>query len=381
MSGGINDLYMDPSFISAIEDTLPGRYWAIVVYDDRGKSAGSAMACLYPIDAALLCPPHTRRILESIRRLWPDCLRFWIVFCGLPFSAGQSQVRIASDADSSQVLRQLHKSLKHISREVPSAAIVWKEFTEEERLQTDGLLKVGYVRGQSLPMNRFAEGFRSFDAFCEALRSHYRYKLHRSQRKFVRAGFRIEHFSGAEAASHYTDEVHELYLAVSERAEVHLEILPAEFFRQWAIRCGNGVKLTAVFQGTRIVAFAWGAALGDTYQNVFIGLDYQLNPEYDLYFNLMASDLDWAMQAGSQHILMGQTTDTFKSRLGCYLEPRYVYVKGTHWFTALALRLTHKLLMPPPPAPPERHPFREQPGHPADSPVHEFAGGSSQQHL
>lgn len=374
---GTGDLYMNPQFISAIEDTVPGRYWAILVYDESGQPVGSAMACLYPIDAALLCPPRPRRVLESIRRMWPSCLRFWIVFCGLAFSAGQSQVRIARGADSSQVLRQLDKCLRHISREVSSAAIIWKEFTEEERLQTDDLLKAGYVRGQSLPMNQFAEGFHRFDEFCGALRSHYRYKVNRSQRKFARAGFNIEHFCGAEAASRYTDEVHRLYLAVARQADVQLEILPAEFFRQWALRCGYAVRLTAVSQGRRIVAFAWGVVLGETYQNVFVGLDYQLNAEYDLYFNLMASDLDWAMQSGAEHILMGQTTDTFKSRLGCYAESRYVYVKGARWFTALPLRVTHKLLLPPPPAPPVRHLFRELPGPPSPALRHASSGGSS----
>ena len=68
----------------------------------------------------------------------------------------------------------------------------------------------------------------------------------------------MAHFCGAEALPHYTDEVHRLYLAVNERAEVEFEILPAAFFRQLAMRCGDSVRLTAVFQGPRIVAFSWG---------------------------------------------------------------------------------------------------------------------------
>ena len=144
--------------------------------------------------------------------------------------------------------------------------------------------------------------------------------------------------------------MHRLYLAVHERAEVKLELLPAEFFRQLAARCGDCVRLTAVLQGPRIVAFAWGILFGNAYQNVFVGLDYQLNDEFDLYFNLMASDLDHALRLGAAEIQTGQTADVFKSRLGCRGQPRYVYAKGTRWFSAAPLRWTHTLLMPPPPA-------------------------------
>ena len=170
----------------------------------------------------------------------------------------------------------------------------------QRSIQTDHLCGLGYVRGPSSADELFPAGFRDFDEFCAALRSHYRYKIHRSQRKFAAAGFRVAHSHGAEALPHYTDEVHQLYLAVHERAEVKLETLPAEFFRQWAVRCGGTVRLTAVFQGERIVAFAWGVFAGQSYQNVFIGLDYALNDEYDLYFNLMASDLDAALRCEAE---------------------------------------------------------------------------------
>jgi predicted N-acyltransferase len=354
-----NDVFMDPQFISAVEESMPGRFWSFLVWDDCGRPAGSANVCLYPIDAALLCPPRPRRFLRLIRRVWPGCLRLSVLFCGLPFSAGQSHLRIAAHANAAKVLEQIDQGLMRLARQVPNAAIVWKEFTDADIPQTDHLCRLGYVRGPSLPMNYFRGEFRDFNEFCAALRSHYRYKIHRSQRKFAQAGFRVRHFCGAEVLPHYTDEVHRLYLAVTERAEVKLEILPAELFRQWAVRCGAAVRLTAVFQDQRIVAFAWGAHAGESYQNVFIGLDYALNHEYDLYFNLMACDLDAAMRSQAREIQVGQTADEFKSRLGCYSRPRHVYVKGTQWFSAQPVRFTQTLLMPEPPVPPARDLFRQ----------------------
>jgi hypothetical protein len=355
------DFYMDPRFIAAVEETVATarQFWSLLIYDGDNRPVGSANLCLYPLDAAVLCPPRPRQALRAIRRVWPGCLLMPILFCGLPFSGGQSHLRIAAGADVQEVLRQLDRAMTQLATDLQAAAIVCKEFTDHDLLHTDFLRQLGYVCGPSLPMNYFAPGFHDFDEFCAALRSHYRYKIRRSQRKFAGAGFRVAHFRGAEALAYYTDEVHQLYVDVHDRAEAQLELLPADFFRQLAAQCGDVVRLTAVLQGDRIVAFAWGILFGSSYQNVFVGFDYQLNAEYDLYFNLMAHDLDQALRLGAREIQMGQTADVFKSRMGCHGQPRYVYAKGTRWFTARPLRWTHALLMPPPSPAPVRDLYHE----------------------
>ena len=126
-------------------------------------------------------------------------------------------------------------------------------------------------------------------------------------------------------------------------------------------QCGRGSKSNlGSLPHSRIVAFAWGIFAGGAYQNLFVGLDYGLNNEFDLYFNLMANDLDHALRLGAREIQMGQTADVFKSRLGGCGHPRYVYAKGARWFTAAPLRWTHRLLMPAPPAPPVRELYRDK---------------------
>jgi predicted N-acyltransferase len=368
------DLFMDPRFLAAIEETVAGRYWSLLVRDEAGRAAASASLCLYPVDAAVLCPPRPRRVLGALRRVWPGCLKFPLVFCGLPFSAGQSHLRLAPEADVRQVFDRLDAALREVADCVPNAAIVCKEFGEEELSRTDTLCELGYVRGSSLPMNCFPPRYGSFDEYCANLRSHYRYKIRRSQRKFARSGCHVAHYRGLEALPHYTDEVHRLYLAVAERAEARLETLPAEFFRRLLVGCGDAVRLTAVYRQSRIVAFAWGIHLGRTYQNLFVGVDYALNSDYDLYFNLMAEDLDQALRLGPEEIYVGQTADVFKSRLGCAAQPRYIYAKGTRWYSAFPLRLVGGLLMPRPASPPARDLFRDRDVAPAP-------GGSAASHV
>lgn len=197
---GEADLYMDPRFLAAVEETIATaqRFWSLLVYDDGHRPVGSASLCLYPLDAAVLCPTRPRRVLQAIRRVWPRCLLLPVLFCGLPFSAGQSHLRIAAGADVREVLRQIDLATTRLAAESHAVAIVCKEFSDSDLSHTDYLRQLGYVCGPSLPMNYFVAGFRDFEEFCAALRSHYRYKIRRSQRKFAAAGFRVAHFRGAE---------------------------------------------------------------------------------------------------------------------------------------------------------------------------------------
>ena len=158
----------------------------------------------------------------------------------------------------------------------------------------------------------------------------------------------------------YTDDVHRLYEDVVERAEHKLEVLPAEFFRQLARRLPGEVSLTVIRQQERIVAFAWGLMRGGTYHNLFIGVDYSLNTDTDLYFNTMLRAIDWALQKGASDIFVGQSADDFKARIGCYQRPRFIYLKPPNRLFQPIFRLIARFVFSAPPAPAQHDLFKPE---------------------
>jgi hypothetical protein len=86
--------------------------------------------------------------------------------------------------------------------------------------------------------------------------------------------------------------------------------------------------LITLLMDSRIVAFGWGLQDGTTYHMTYAGLDYRLNNEGDLYFNLMYAGLDRAFRRGVETIHVGQTAAAFKARIGCDSAPLYAYAKG-----------------------------------------------------
>ena len=115
-----------------------------------------------------------------------------------------------------------------------------------------------------------------------------------------------------------------------------------------------------ICQGERIVAFVCGVFDQDNYFNFFCGFDYQLNKETDLYFNLMYEDLDKALRRNVGSIHVGQTANEFKSRMGCYLQPRFFYVKACDPILQFLVRLGSPFLFLPAPTITERNLFREE---------------------
>ena len=150
----------------------------------------------------------------------------------------------------------------------------------------------------------------------------------------------------------YTPEVHALYHQMVAKAELNLEVLPIEFFRQLTSRLNGAVELIALSKGSTILAFGWCLHASSTYSMLYAGLDYRLNDQFDLYFNLMYAGLDRALRQGVSKIQIGQSASTFKSRLGCYSEPLYVFAKGRGPLMSPLIRYGARLLIAEKPAHP-----------------------------
>ncbi len=363
--GGRADAVMDPRFLRVVEKSMGAevQFCNVVVRDAAGTPVAAALLSLYSIDGILLAPERWKKAVARLRWLWPSFLKVQVLFCGCPVSTGESHLRITPGADPQAVLQQLDWLLLRIARTVGTQFIVFKEFGPDQSAQTDSLRALGYVRADSLPMNEFPACFRDFDHVCASFRSRYRNQLRRSRKKFERAGLRVVHLRGGMGvAALYTEDVHGLYLSVLNRAEVKLECLSAEFFRELARQFPDDAAFTLIYQDKRIVAFTCGVFHQDAYLNFFCGFDYELNDETDLYFNLMYEDLDYALRQKVQAIHVGQTANDFKSRMGCFLEPRCFYVKARLSALQPLLRAGSPHLFPPTSPIPERNLFREVPG-------------------
>ena len=348
-----SDPFMDPRFILAVENSMAAdsRFRHVLIHDEQGRPTAAACLCAYSVDGALLAEGGARTVATSIKKVAPFLLRVPVMLCGLPVSAGASHLRFADHADRAAVLSILDGLLCDFAKETRSKCIVFKEFEAAGCLELVALESLGYRRADSLPMNCVPAGYSSFDDYLSRTNSARRRTIRRSKEKFARCGLKVVHRAGGDGVDElFSDDVHRLYEAVLERATVRFERLPAAFFREVARQMPDNSLFTFVNQGDRVVAFAATIFSEELFDQMFIGLDYRLNPECDLYFNVFFEALGAAFDRGPRHIHVGQTSDEFKhQKLTAYQIPLAMYVKGCAWLVNLFLKHRFEWFFPPRP--------------------------------
>ena len=332
---------MDVNVLSVFQRTLADqcRCWGVIV-SDRGAAIGCAALCLFPTELFDISHPLLARLRDGVRRVWPGFMRMSVLFCGLPVPSGATHFRTRSSEDVSRVAAEVDRVMRRIAPTVGAKLLVFKELEETSGALAEPLQRAGYMHGGIPPMHLLNRPFESFADYRDALKSRYRAQIQRSEKKLKAAGF--EALSGRGAAffdAHWSDEAHQLYVAVQSRAEQKLELMPAAFFRELAHALGDEVLLTVIRRAGRVCAFTFAVTRAGAHYNLYSGLDYELNNEGDLYFNLFYNDLDQAFRSGATSVHMGQTSDSFKSRLGSATQPLYFFVRARAPWMNAALRL------------------------------------------
>ncbi|QLE46264.1 GNAT family N-acetyltransferase (plasmid) [Nostoc sp. C052] len=346
-----SNTYMDIRFLVTIEKTMMdfSKFWYVIFYDQNGNPCACTSLSTFKTDLGVVASKGIKEFITHVRQLLPSFLYLNVLFCGLPISIGKNHLIFEKNANQQLIIKLLGGIMNSIAAKEKTKLTIYKEFNSEECNQLDTLLKLDYLKAESLPMHSFKAKFGNFSEYCAALKSHYRNDIKRSKRKFEKAGLRIVQLKDTEKILQiYTPEIHQLYEAVVQKSENQLENLPISFFRELAINFPGELLFTLVYQDDKIVAFNCSLCTQSSIHYLFCGLDYSLNAKSDLYFNLMYAALDKALQQNVPKIDFGQTADTFKARLGSYQTPLYMYIKGTGYLLNWIIRKSFHILFPNP---------------------------------
>ena len=343
----------DPRFITAVEVSMKQvhKFWYIVIYDESAVPVACTSASAITIDLVDLADPGLGRIIRHIPLLFSRLRHLKLFICGLPIATGLHALEFAQRSASPQILPVLDGIICNLANEAKADAIVYKEFGKSDLSWTKPLLELGYHRISTPPSYSFRPEFEDFAQYCAALKKHYRWQINRSRRKLSGAGLEVIVLSDPEEIVRaYTSEVHALYRQMADRATTRVEALPIELLHQLTVRLKGQIELVAIRKDVRIVAFAWCLHAQSSYYTMCGGLDYQLNGQFDLYFNLVYAALDRGLQKRGSTIVFGIGADTVKARIGCYSEPLYVFAKGRGPLMSFIVRAAGNFLIAQNPA-------------------------------
>ena len=323
-------VFMDLRFAAAVEASMqPGcRFWYLIVDDDDGRPIGCAGLHAMTIDLTDFADPRLTKIIKWMPGM-SKFRRLKALFCSLPGTPGDRSIALTPAANSEQVLALVDGVLDKLAAQNGIDAVMYKEFTPAELEWMNPLLDLGYRTIVIPPMHLLPPSFANFAQYRAALRSSYRKQVNRSMRKLTNAGIEAKVLNDAdEILRLYTPDVHAMYCEMVAKSDVKLEVFPIEYYQQLTKQLAGQIELIALVKDLRIIAFGWCLYDKSTYHMMYAGLDYSLNREFDLYFNLMYAGFDRALHKRVERIHVGQTATVFKARMGCESEQRYVFAKG-----------------------------------------------------
>jgi hypothetical protein len=117
--------------------------------------------------------------------------------------------------------------------------------------------------------------------------------------------------------------IYALYQQVLTHQQVRLGILSPDFIVNLKAFYKDRLKVWAVYDGKKMIAFFSGWAKEDAFDMFYIGFDYSLNAELQSYFNILFFSVEQAIALKKPRLILGRTALDAKARLGC--EPRYLH--------------------------------------------------------
>lgn len=342
--------YMDLRFIRAVEASMgaPAKYWFATFYDAASQPVACACYALYLVDGGIFLPPGVQSWFNTIRKVWRSFFQFKVLLQGLPVTTGESQLAVVPGVEMTKLAPLLDEIACKLARAEGSNFISVKELDESSAALLAPLENHGYRRADSVLTWTLKSEFASFDDYYNTRTKRTRANMRKYMKRFEDAGLRFKHVKGGEGADVlYTDDVHELYMAVFRRAAVKFEVLPAEFFREVARQMSDDSRFTFVYQGDKIVGYVLGLNSPHTHFLLLCGMDYNLNAQSDLYFNLLYRALEFAIADRTPFIRVGASADEFKKRLGSTSKRLYFYVKSPNAIVRWILNRVFPLVFPP----------------------------------
>jgi predicted N-acyltransferase len=360
-TGTAAPVFMDLRFVEAVEQALKDgcRFWFVIVYAGKAPVACAGLTAM-TVDFTDF---GDRRITWLIKYN-PLLRRFRnmkMLFCSLPGSPGDRSIAFSAEADSRQVLTLLDDLMVNVATEAGLDAVVFKEFAPTETEPMNPLLDLGYLRVEVPAMHLLDPAFATFADYTAALRTRYRQQVNKSTRKLKGSGIVSTVLTDPdEILRRYTEDTHAMYREMTLKSDLRVEVLPFDYYRELVRRMPQQVELIALIKDDRLIAFGWCLFDATTYHMMYAGLDYRLNKDFDLYFNLMYAGFDRALRRGVARIHVGQTATVFKSRMGCFSEERYIYTKGIGFFMSRLFRYGSSLLVVKKPSNPPSDIFKRQ---------------------
>lgn len=167
--------------------------------------------------------------------------------------------------------------------------------------------------------------WKSFDDYLNALSRKYRQRAAKIQKSIQSLAMRDLSVDDLIAEK---NQITELYQNIVQKQSIALGILNAEYFIEMKKKLGDNFRVYGYFLGDKMLAFSSNIYYPEKQKMEihYIGLDYNYNNQYNLYFNLLFDGIKCAIINGFKTIEMGRTAREAKANAGAHAVENFNYI-------------------------------------------------------
>lgn len=327
---GKNKIFCAHKFVSAVEKSVfdKGGCYYPVIYDD-GKIVAHACVYFYRTELDLFARGVLKKAINLIRKRWKNLLVLESLECGSPAALGNT-ISIRDGVDCAGTMRELSRGIEELAKELGVKFILFRDFYDQETELHNIFRDIGYMKIHNLPKAEMKIKWKDFDEYLNSMRSNYRRKIVKRMDKFSGANITFDILTDF---SEYAPVIKRLYDNVYHNAkEYKRERMAETFFRDIDKYLGEkSVMVIAKKDGKPIGASL--LLLNDKMLiSSFMGLDYDYNEEYFVYFNLFYKTIELAIEKGMDEIELGITTLDPKRDMGADVVALNMYMRHANPF-------------------------------------------------
>ncbi|MBA3680528.1 MAG: hypothetical protein H0W73_05110 [Bacteroidetes bacterium] len=171
-------------------------------------------------------------------------------------------------------------------------------------------------------------------------------------------GVEIKYLNSEEIKQH-EKQIYKLYEGIFEKAKFKLIKLPKDYFSVVKNAFEKEFTVKGYFFEGKLIAFASSFLMPDnSLEAHYIGFDYELNNQYNLYQNILYAMIDEAIKHKRSKVNLGRTAAEIKTTVGAKAENLICYIKPQNTISKLIQKPFISFLQPAEWIP--RNPFKEE---------------------
>jgi hypothetical protein len=366
-------LFMQLPYLQVMEVTAPPnmhmRY--ALVYDGKDPIAACYFQVIELTGESLGTMVHpeekdkcAKAFSDSIKKLLKKHsgkVSVRLLICGNAFASGVHGFAYVPGADLAKAYHGLADAIYRVRRgdklHGQVAAVLVKDFYNEDTKHSKELEKFDYSSFLVEPnmIIELDKKWKCFDDYLAAMTSKYR---KRAKAIIKKSQTVVRKELSYEEILENRKRIMELYDAVHLKAKFRLASLTIDYFADMKRMLPDNFTLTAYYVDGKMAAFRTTFIDGHSTEAHFVGLDYKINPQHDIYFNMLYDYAKEGIERGVSKVYLGRTASEIKSTLGAKAYDLTCYVRHRNPLSNRIIRPFIDYLKPSEWIP--RNPFKDE---------------------